>query len=222
MKKRISGFLAVLLLAAMLSTGPVIAGIDIDFGAAVRAGDDADLYFSISSRYFDRDRAVIERVAVHYGDPDDLAVSLFIANRSGRSPDRIYAMRQRGLSWWDISVRLGIPADIWFVKVNRDPGPPYGKAYGYWKKHKHDRNHVVVLTDVDVRNLVAVRMIHEYYGVSVEAAMDWRSSGRDLRHILSGEYHKRHGKTAHHKASKGGGKSTPPGHNKGHGRGKKK
>jgi hypothetical protein len=36
--------------------------------------------------------------------------------------------------------------------------------------------------------------MHDYYGVSVELAMDWRSSGRDLRTLVSDEYRGRHGK----------------------------
>jgi len=52
------------------------------------------------------------------------------------------------------------------------------------------------LTDEDAENLVAVRMLHEYYAVTVEVAMDWRSSGRDLRLLMSDEYSKRHGKSA--------------------------
>jgi hypothetical protein len=165
-------------------------------------GDDTDLYFAISSRYFGRDRAVVERWGARCTDPDHLAVSLFISKHSGKSLDTIFDLRRRGLSWWDISVRLGVPTDAWFVPVRRDPGPPYGKAYGYWKKHRRDSS-VVRLTDADAANLVAVRMLHEYYSVSVEVAMEWRSSGRPLYALVSDEYEKRHGK-----------KSGPPGQSK--------
>jgi hypothetical protein len=81
--------------------------------------------------------------------------------------------------------------------VPRDPGPPYGKAYGHWKNHKKKARNDFVMTDVDARNLVAVRMLHEYYGVSAEVAMEWRSSGSDLRSLMTGKYHERHGKPDH-------------------------
>lgn len=185
--------LLALLLTAGLGTPATDAGLDIDFGASVRLGDDNDLFLSVSARYFDEDRGSIDRVAVRYRNPDDLAVAMFVARRSGQSADHIHGLRQRGLSWWDISVRLGMPMDVWFVPVQRDPGPPYGKAYGHWKNRKQDKHHVVSLSDMELRNLVAVRVLHEYYGVPVSVAMDWRSSGRDLRTLVSGEYHKRHG-----------------------------
>ncbi len=207
--------LVTLLAACVLASAPAQAGFDIDFGVSVRAGDDTDLYLAISSRYFDRDRATVNRFAAHYDDPDDLAVVLYLAKRSGRPCDRIHRLRRRGLSWFDISVRLGLPVDIWFVDVRHDPGPPYGKAYGHWKHHKKNKHHHVVLADADIRNLMAVRMLHEYYGVSVGVAMEWRSSGRRIRAILSDEYHKRHAKPAH-----AGHKHHDKHHSKGKGKGK--
>jgi len=205
--------LLALLVVAGMAVPTAQAGLDIDFGATVRIGDDDDLFLSVSARYFDKDRRSIDRVAVRYRGPDDLAVALFVARRSGSSADAIYRLRTDGLSWWDISVRLGMPVDVWFVPVRRDPGPPYGKAYGHWKKHKHNRRHAVVLTDTDLRNLVAVRMLHEYYGVSVDVAMEWRSSGRDVRTLVSGEYGKRH-RHKHADVAKGKGKGKGSGKRK--------
>jgi hypothetical protein len=189
--------------ASIAITLPASAGFDVDFGANVRIDDDTDLYFAISSRYFDRDRDVIEHWGRRYEHPDDLAVALFIARHSGISLTSIFAMRREGRTWWEIGVRVGVPHDVWFVPVPRDPGPPYGHAYGYWKKHKRDPRADYILADADVRNLVAVRVMHDYYGVDVGLAMDLRSDGRDLRALVTDEYRGRH--VSH---------STPPGHSK--------
>jgi hypothetical protein len=171
------------------------SGIDVKFGAAVQLNDRTDLYVSISSRYFDRDRDTVRTWGARYRNPDDLAVALFISRHSGRSLAEIWAMRhQRGLTWWEISVRYRMPIDVWFVEVERDPGPPYGKAYGYWRKHRHNRRTRIVLADSDVRNLVAVRMIHEYYRVPIDTAMEWRAGGTNLRDLMSDRYERRHGK----------------------------
>ena len=48
------------------------------------------------------------------------------------------------------------------------------------------------LSDRQVRDLVAVRMAHEYYGVAPEVAMDWRRGGSDVALIMTREYHTRH------------------------------
>lgn len=185
-----------LLCATLLMGGatPALAGLDIDLGASVSIGNHTDLYFAISSRYFDEKPEVVERWGRHCPNPDDLAVALFLRKHSGHSLDSIFSLRGDGLSWWKISVKFGVPADVFFVPVKSKPGPPYGKAYGHWKKHKRNRQ-ALLLSDAEVGHLVAVRMIHDYYSVPVETAMRWRSSGDDLRSLMSAEYERRHSRS---------------------------
>jgi hypothetical protein len=170
------------------------AGLDIDLAATLTAGDDNDVFLSISARYFNRDRSDIEKWSGQCKEPDDLAVLLFLSKHAGKPPGQVMKLRRGGLSWWEISQQYGIEVGVWFVPVKRDPGPPYGRAYGHWRKHSKDKRHQMSLTDVDIRNLVAVRLLHEYYGVEAEVALQWRSSGQDLRSLTAGEYRKRHGK----------------------------
>ncbi len=225
-----------LLAAALCLLGTALApaaraGVDVDLGATVPLGDSGRVFFNISSRYFDYAPPVVEQWGARYTNPDDLAVSLFISKQANRSPDVIFALRRQGLSWWDVGLRVGVPVDAWFVPVERDPGPPYGRAYGYWKKHRENPKYMVVLRDADVRNLVAVRMAHEYYGVPVNEAMRWRASGRNVRDVMVNEYQVRHGKKGgqgdrgnDRGQDKGRGKDKDKGHgqDKGHGKGNDK
>jgi len=211
-----------LVCALTLCTLPAAAGVDIDFGAAVRVNDDTDLYFGISSHYFGRDRAEVRDWGSRFHDPDDLAVALFISRHSGRPRDAIFTLRRGGATWWDVSVRCGLRPDVWFVPVRHDPGPPYGRAYGHWKKHRHDRRYAIALSDIDARNLVAVRMVHEYYGVPVETAMQWRAGGSSLSVLLTNEYHKRHGEGHERSAHGRSGRHHGESHGKSHGKGRKK
>jgi hypothetical protein len=183
----------VMVVAAALCAPTASAGLDVSFGAAVNVNDDTSLYFAVSSRYFAREPRVVEQWSRRVADPDDLSVLLFISSRAGRSPDAVFALRQAGLSWWDVSIRLGVQPDVWFVPVRRDPGPPYGNAYGYWRKHgKNARAYRV--DDRACRDLVAVRMMHEYYGLPVDRAMELRRDGRRVDRLVGGEYRTRHGK----------------------------
>ena len=185
---------ALLVVAATTIAPPAArAGLDISFGANVPVADDGHLFFSISSHYFDRDVPVVETWGRRFTDPDDLSVFLFITQRSGKSPDFVFSLRRQGLGWFEIGNRCGVPVDAWYVPVAHHPGPPYGRAYGYWDKHKADPHYRVQLTDHDARDLVAVRMAHEYYGVSPEVAMDWRRNGESTRTIMNREYRSRHG-----------------------------
>lgn len=172
---------------------PARAGVDVDFGANVPIGDDANLFFHISSRAFDQDVRAVQEYAPRFRDPDDFAVALFISQHSHQPINMIFDLRRRGLSWWDVGVRVGVPVDVWFVPVDRTPGPPYGRAYGYWRKHRENPKYVMRLKDQDVRNLVAVRAVHDYYGVPVDRAMAWRSEGHNVRTLMVDEYRGRHG-----------------------------
>lgn len=192
------------------------AGVDVSFGASVPLGDDGNLFFSISSRYFERDVRVVEDYGRRYfPDPDDLAVALHLSRHCRRGVEFFAGLRREGLGWFEISRRCDVPVDVWFVPVARDPGPPYGRAYGHWKKHRRDPSSRVVLTDADIRHLVAVRMASEYYGVPVETAMQWRREGRDVRSVMVGEYRKRHDAKGSH-GHRGGPKGNGAGADRGH------
>lgn len=198
MKERCTlGLTGAVVAVVVMGLSPVAAGFDVSFGADVAVDDDTRLFFSISSRYFDRDVRTIESYSQRYfPDPDDLSVALFLSSRCDKNPDWFFSLRKQGLGWFEIGDRCDVPLDVWFVPVSRDPGPPYGKAYGHWKKHKQRPDSSVVLSDDDCRNLVALRVAHEYYGVSVETAMNWRSSGASMDRLMTTEYRKRHRKSA--------------------------
>jgi hypothetical protein len=178
--------------AAVIAAPSSHAGVDISFGMNAPIGDDGNLFFSISSRYFDRQPQVVQDWGRQFPNPDDLAVFLHICSHSRLSPQIVYSYRRQGLPWYDVGVRAGLPVSVWYVPVERDPGPPYGKAYGYWRKHERNPNYNVRLNDRQARDLVAVRMAHEYYGVAPEVAMDWRRGGSNVQTIMTREYHTRH------------------------------
>ena len=174
------------------------AGVDVAFGARVPIGDDGNLFVNISSRYFERDPSVVQSWGRRFESPDDLTVFFWITENSRKSADFVFALRRQGLTWFEIGTRCGIPVERWYVQYpTEDPGPPYGKAYGYWRKHEKDPDYRVKLNDRQTRDLVAVKMCHEYYRVPVETAMDWRRGGEDVQRIMTRQYKERHGEGAH-------------------------
>jgi hypothetical protein len=192
------------------------AGIDIAFGARVPIGDDGNLFVNISSRYFERDPSVIQAWGRRFESPDDVAVFFWIVERSHKSADFVFSLRRQGLAWYEIGSRCGVPVDAWYVKIpSDDPGPPYGKAYGHYKKHKQNPDHRVKLNDRQCRDLVAVRMAHEYYRIPAQTAMDWRRGGDDVRYIMNREYRQRHGENAQGNQGQGGHGKRGGGHGRG-------
>jgi len=63
-------------------------------------------------------------------------VVFFIADRAGLKPAPVIELRDLKKSWLDITIHFGLSPEIYYVPVTVDPGPPYGKAYGYFKKHR--------------------------------------------------------------------------------------
>jgi hypothetical protein len=158
--------------------------------------------------------------AGRYGNPDDLAVAFFLSDRCGRSPEWVFSARREGVGWFEIGSRCELPYDAWFVPVSRDPGPPYGKAYGYWKKHRQNPKSARRISDDDCRRLVGVRMAHEYYGVPAETAMAWGTARGDVRAVMTEEYRSRRSEDRH---GSGGHRSNGSSHaDKGRGHGKDK
>jgi len=142
---------------------------------AARIGD---FHVAVSNYYHVPEREVIVIRERRISD-DELPVVLFIAQRAAVPPARIVDLRLRGLSWWDISVRYGIGPEVYYVPVAVAPGPPYGHAYGHYKKpRKHWKT--IVLSDDDVVNLVYLRFASDYYRVPAERVIERRGHQGDV------------------------------------------
>ena len=85
-------------------------------------------YYQVPERQVDlvRDRAL---------PPDEVPVAFFVAQRAGVNPTVVVDLRRRGMSWSDIALHFHFRPDIYYFR----DGPPYGKAYGYWKKSSTTR-----------------------------------------------------------------------------------
>lgn len=127
--------------------------------------------------------------------PPDLSVLMFLAREANRPLDHLVDLRRKGLPFPDIAARIGLPPTVFLVPMPVDArvGPPYGKAHGYWKKHKHRKPVKVVLSDAEVIDLVHLRVVSGFYGVSVIDVIRMREKGTPFPGIYE-HYHERHGK----------------------------
>lgn len=108
----------------------------------------------------------------------EMSVVYFLADRSHRDARFITDLRLRGISWWDISLRLGLdPRSLYVVESRRYSSPPYGKAYGYGK-HKTHR-----LRDAEIVDLVNVRFLSNYHRISPDEVIDRRRRGENYYRI---------------------------------------
>jgi len=138
-----------------------------------------DFHVAVANYYQVPEREVI--VIRERRIPDDeIPVALFIARHAGVPWARVVDMRLRGDSWWDISVRLGVSPEVYYVPVAVVSGPPYGRALGHYKKKHRKEWRTIVLTDADVVNLVELRFLSEHYHVAPERIIELRGKDRDF------------------------------------------
>jgi hypothetical protein len=179
-------------LGAALTPAKAAVNVDISFGARVPINDDHRLFVNINSRYFGRDPYFVDLWSGRFQNPDDLQVFLFISRNASVSPQYIYDLRRHGMSWFRISQRVHVPLDVFFVQLNGPAYGPYDSVYTRYD-HYHRNPHVkFVLNDNDVRNLVVMRTMTDYYGMRPDQAMHLRASGRDSRYLMVQEYRHRH------------------------------
>ncbi len=97
--------------------------------------------------------------------PDEVPVVFYVARTARIAPALVVDLRRGGMSWADIAFRFQLTPDIYYFPG----GPPYGKAHGYWKKHRP--------RDIEVVDAVNIHFLSEYNRVSPDAIRAGRSRG---------------------------------------------
>jgi len=143
------------------------------------AGQIGNFSFAVGNYYRVPEREVIvirERRIPDY----EIPVVLFLAERARVAPATIVDLRLSGRKWMDIVVRFGVSPEVFYVPVAIQPGPPYGKAYGHYKKKKHDQWRAIVLDDDDIVNFVNLRFLSDYHHRPAEEVIRLRGGGSDF------------------------------------------
>lgn len=133
-------------------------------------------YFSISE-YYQIPESQVVIIQKRKIPDEELPVVFFIAGKTKVKPEVIVDLRLGGSSWYDISVKYGIYSDVYFVPLESSPGPPYGKAYGYYKNKPRKEWKSLKLTDKDIINFVNLRFISEYYNYQPDKIVKMRNEG---------------------------------------------
>ena len=211
------------LAAAVLSLlASPAAAVDVDWFGGVRLSDGDRTVLTLSAAHFGSDQAESNDLARQLADPrEDLPVLLFLAAESGRTTSFILDLRLGGMSWWEIRARLGIAPERVVVALPRDPGPPYGKAWGHYRNHPGGKKapRSVALTDAEFSDWIGARVVSRAYDIDVVMVLESRSQGRSLAEMVTLQEQRRDtGKPAGQK-NKGKGAAQNRSGNKGKGHG---
>lgn len=174
--------LILVVLAALvfgLSINLAVSEANVDIGVSI--GDEGlrGFYFSVGDYYHVPEREVI--IIRDRRIPDEeLPVVFFLSRHARVAPAIIVDMRLRGMSWMDITLHYRLHPDIYYVPLKKKPGPPYGKAYGYYMNRPKKDWHKIRLHDRDVVNMVNLRFISEYHRYEPDYVVGARSKGRNF------------------------------------------
>ncbi|MBZ5497066.1 MAG: hypothetical protein LAP85_11740 [Acidobacteriia bacterium] len=157
---------------------------DIDLGIGISDGRLQSFYLAIGDHYGIQPRLVVE-VRDRYRCPEEeLPVVFFLAARAHVEPAAILSLRIQRMSWLDIAFHYRLTPDIFFVPVGPGRiGPPYGNAYGYYRKYGPTRDWKKFrLSDHEVVDLVNLRFMSEHYRMPPETVIAMR--GRESRFLV--------------------------------------
>ncbi len=198
--------LVVALIVLCASAAPVAADGVIEVSARYSGFEFGFLY----GDHYHAEESVVHRHAESM-DERDLVVALHLARHSEVDLDVIIEWRRKGVPWQEITHRCELGLDVYYVELQRDPGPPYGRAWGHWKKHPTRK---IVLSDDEIRAFTVLRAMSEYTGKPASHIVAERKRGRshgDIARASKG-----------HKAPSEDTSAAAPGKSKSKGKGKAK
>lgn len=120
-------------------------------------------YFSLSN-FFEtpEEKIIIIKKKYHPIIKDEeIPIILILAKEAKVDPQLIVELRKKGYSWYEIFVYFGIKPEKFYRTVIIKESPPYGKAWGYYKKPKKIKK--VFISDGDIIVLTHVKFISEYF-----------------------------------------------------------
>ena len=193
------------ILVAGAVLGAALAGLpaaasQVDIGLSISDGRVRSFTLAVGEHYRVAPSVVVDLRSRYRLLDDELPVVFFLAARAHVAPQAVIDLRLGKRSWFAIALHFGLSPEIFFVPVGLETiGPPYGKAYGYYRKHGRAGDwRQLTLADREVMDLVNLRFLSEYHGVSPDVIIGWRGQGRSFVAI-------------HEEAGRGKGKAAPAG-----------
>jgi len=156
-------------------------------GSAVNRAADAasDSFMNSISEYFAVPKTEVANVRQRNIAEEDIPVVFFISRKANVAPKIVSDYRLKGQTWQQISNRYGFGAESYHVPLREGAaaGPPYGKAYGYYKNKPQKDWNKIKLADDDIVNLVNLRFMSGHYNYPAEKIMEMRKQNKGFKAI---------------------------------------
>lgn len=161
---------------AFATAATAVVSQNVSVGVSVSDGQLKAFHLAVGDHYGVPSSRVVEARDRYRCRDEELPVAYFLAARARVEPAAVFELRAQNRSWLDITLHYGLSPDIFFIPVRADPvGPPYGKAYGYYRTRGAGNGWTrTALSDSDLIALVNLRFLSEHHGVPPEAVMELR------------------------------------------------
>ncbi len=166
----VAGAVLVCLGAAQSRAADISAGVTIDEDGL------KGFYLAIGDHYQVEEEKIVIVKKRNILD-EEMPVVFFLSKRAGVSPEVIIKLRLGGKSWMEITADFGLSAEIFYIPLKADPGPPYGKAYGHFRNRERSEWGRIWLTDIDIVNFVNLKFLSEHYDYSPDEIVKMRRDG---------------------------------------------
>ena len=176
MSKYIIYFFAIFFMILTAATSDAGVNVNINIG---EHGPDG-YYHSLSDFYrVDYDDVYHMR---NRGISDErIPVILQIASLADVPPRQVARRYGPGVSLMELTRIYGLTPEIYYIPVKvKVDGPPYGKAYGYYRNRARKEWKNIYLDDYDIINLSNLRFMSGYYDVEPDVIIKKRSSGKNF------------------------------------------
>jgi hypothetical protein len=179
-------------LALLFSGGSARSAVSFDVAVGMNVNEDTRIFLNVTNQVWHPPATFIQEC--RYPE-DDFPVVSFLAYQSHRDPSFILHLRSEGYPWSEIFYRLRVDPGVLFIGIDHDPGPPYGKAWGYWRKNggpgRHER---MRFSDRDVVGLVKVQTVSRHFGASPYSVMEGQRRGERVEYYTANRWRERHGR----------------------------
>ena len=169
-------FLIPVLFISFLAVFPASSNARSEAGMKITDEGVMGFYLAIGDYFHVPEREVIIIRERRVRD-EEIPVVFFLAQRASVSHNTIIKMRLSGMTWLEISLHYGLSPEIFYVPVRVIKGPPYGRAYGYYRNKPRSAWKAIRLNDAEIIDLVNLRFISEHYGYPAEEVIRLRSGG---------------------------------------------
>jgi len=160
----------------LVSNSYLDAGVNVNINLG--STESANFYRSIAHYnnvseddvYFIRKKGVAD---------EELPVIFYLASLAGVSPALVADEYKPGNSLLDLTRTFGLNPEIYHYPIkSKVDGPPYGKAYGYYRNKPKKEWKNIKLSNTDIINLVNLRFISDSNGVDPEDVIKRRAGGK--------------------------------------------